>query len=728
MNLRLALTAVTTVLVLLLTSDIRAGEERLAQLDDAYVSADADAGSWTIGNRSIKLTIEVDRSGALWLDGLYLGDGEQVTQGRDPDALVTLDGITTGLGSRSGSLLVETVTTATGPHGVELLVHLRPAQGPLAIVRHYLVYPDTPVVEVWTSFAGGASQPVTTRNINAYELTVRAGNIRWLNGLDMTEEAGGPFVDRSRELGLGGVLDLGSDTVSSATTVPYFSVEDDGIRFFSGLAWSGTWSTHFERIGAGLRITVGLPDMSAVISNSIPFDGPHALIGATRAVPGADTAAIAAALRASRGGRPYPSLSTFNTWFVYGNRINQSLVQQTMFYAERADIELFQVDAGWYPHEAADDMFNFTSGLGSWRVDEARFPDGLGATGDYSRLHGMKFGVWVEPERVALSTVDQPGLAKEGFLATVDGRYNPSLQNSEAVDGQICLGNPEAKEWLREKIVRFIDAVRPDQLKWDYNRFMICNRPGHGHPVDGGNFAHVQGLYELLRGLREHYPSLIIENVSGGGRRLDLAMARLTDMGWMDDRTAPARHVRNNLEGLTKVFPAPYLFSYVLNRDDEPIKDTSDVSLYGRSRMIGTMGVSVNFDEISSYAFGLLNQQVKQAALLRAIQADAVTLTLTPTAIHEPPWDIVQQISTSTGRALLFAFETRPAGPTRAYLQRLGRNELYEVRSVDGGVVGRFSGGHLADEGLYLEPDPRSASQIFIIEPVAVGARRPPAP
>lgn len=723
MNLRLAMTAVTTVLVLSFTADIRAGEERVAQLSDAFISTDSDAGLWTIGNRNIRLSIEVDRSNALSLNGLFLSDGTPVTQGRDPDGLVTLDGRTTGLGARGGPLTVDSVTTQTGPFGVELLVHMRPAQGPLVVVRHYLVYPDAPVVELWTSFAASPSQPTTTRNLNVFELTVPSGAIRWLNGLDMNDEEGGPFANRGRELGAGGVLDLGSETVSSATTVPYFSVENDGIRFFSGLAWSGTWSTHFERIGTGLRMTVGLPNMSAVVSDGIPFDAPHAFVGATRALPGADTAGIAAALRASRGGRRYPSLTTFNTWFVYGNRIDQSLVKHAMFYAERADIELFQVDAGWYPHGMGDAVFDFTSGLGSWAVDVGRFPDGLGSLGDYSRIHGMKFGVWVEPERVALTTVSASGLAKESFLAMTDGTYHPGLPNNEAVDGQICLGNPEALEWVWEKLVRFIDAVRPDQFKWDYNRFMICNRPGHGHPVDGGSFAHVRGLYELLGRLRSQYPSLIIENVSGGGRRLDLGMAKLTDVGWMDDRTSPSRHVRNNLEGLTRVFPAPYLFSYIVNRDEERLGSTGDDLLFGRSRMLGTVGVSVDFDSVSEYGFGVIKQHVKLSNEIRAIQADAVTLTLTPTAIQEPPWDIVEQISVSSGRAVLFAFETRPAGPTRAHLERLSRNEVYEVRSVDYGLVGRFTGASLADEGLYLEPLPSTASQVFIVDPVSVADR-----
>lgn len=724
MSLRIAFTSLTTFFLLVFTSNIRAVDDRVAQLEDAYVSVDQDTGRWTIGNRNIKLTVEVDRNGALALDGLYLADGTAVSQGHDSDSLITLDGRTTGLGVRGGALLVESVTTATGPDAVELLVHLRPTQGPLAVVRHYAVYPDAAVVEMWTSFAGGASQPTAARNLNAFELSIRPGLIRWLNGLDMTEEDGGPFLDRSRQLGMGGVLDLGSETVSSATTVPYFSVEDDGIRFFAGLAWSGTWSSHFERIGTGLRVTMGLPNMAAIIRSEKPFDGPHALVGATRAAPGADAVAVAAALRASRGRRPYPSLSTFNTWFVYGNTIAQNLVAHAMFFAERADIELFQVDAGWYPHGHVNSMFDFTTGLGSWTVDEARFPDGLGALGDYSRLHGMKFGVWVEPERVALSTVNEPRLAKESYLATTDGMYRPGVPNNEAADGQICLGNPEAVEWVWQKLVRFIDSVRPDQLKWDYNRFMICNRPDHGHPVDGGNFAHVQGLYELLRRLRSQYPPLILENVSGGGRRLDLAMARMTDMGWMDDRTAPSRHVRNNLQGLTRIFPAPYLFSYVVDREDEPLSLRGDPLLAGRSRLLGTMGVSVDFDRIDEGGFGLINQSVKLAATLRSVQADAVTLTLTAPASQEPEWDMVEQISVSSGRALLFAFETRPGHPTRARLQRLGENEVYEVRSVDLGLVGRFTGRDLTDEGLYIEPARYSASQVFTIDPVSIAGRR----
>jgi hypothetical protein len=48
------------------------------------------------------------------------------------------------------------------------------------------------------------------------------------------------------------------------------------------------------------------------------------------------------------------------------------------------------------------------------------------------------------------------------------------------------------------------------------------------------------------------------------------------------------------------------------------------------------------------------------------------------------------------------------------------------VRSIDLGVIGRFSGAYLEDEGLYIQTVPYSSSQVFTIEPVAVGARQPP--
>src|SRR5258708_37195125 len=129
--------------------------------------------------------------------------------------------------------------------------------------------------------------------------------------------------------------------------------------------------------------------------------------------------------------------------------------------------------------------------------------------------------------------------------------------------------------------------------------FVNCDGAGHGHGATDGNFAHVNALYGLLSALRDRYPDLLIENVSGGGNRLDIGMLRFTDVAWMDDRTAPSVHVRHNLQGLSAVFPPAYLLSFVTDHDSEPLHDAPDLSLYFRSRMSGALGLCFRTDSFS---------------------------------------------------------------------------------------------------------------------------------
>src|SRR5262249_58677051 len=125
------------------------------------------------------------------------------------------------------------------------------------------------------------------------------------------------------------------------------------------------------------------------------------------------------------------------------------------------------------------------------------------------------------------------------WLAKADDKYGSSQA------AQICLASAAARQWVFDQLTRLVDEARPDYLKWDNNFWINCNRSGHGHGSADGNFAHVTALYQLLADLRARYPALLLENVSGGGNRLDLGMLRYSDTAWMDDRTAPAVHVRH---------------------------------------------------------------------------------------------------------------------------------------------------------------------------------------
>ena len=153
--------------------------------------------------------------------------------------------------------------------------------------------------------------------------------------------------------------------------------------------------------------------------------------------------------------------------------------------------------------------WDFTPGLGTWEADANRFPHGLAVLGDEARSRGLKFGIWVEPERVDLETVYTRGTVKERWLASRDGLYDPNQSFEDTTAAQICLADTEARQWLYDRLVQFIEENRPDYLKWDNNLWVNCNRPDHGHGPDDGNFKHVQGLYALLAAVRERFPGLI---------------------------------------------------------------------------------------------------------------------------------------------------------------------------------------------------------------------------
>jgi alpha-galactosidase len=474
--------------------------------------------------------------------------------------------------------------------------------------------------------------------------------MHWVNGLqrdDASMPTDAAFTLQDRELAPGEHLVLGAEGRSSEQTVPWFAIDNGEDTFFAGLMWSGGWSLTAERSAAGIELTLGLAPMSTSVTSAV--DGPHAFFGSARGdLRNASAATRSFVMEGIRGGRALDALVTYNTWFAYGTRIDEETVREEIQGAAELGAELFVMDAGWYVGTGRDSVFDFTSGLGSWEVDAARFPEGVKALTDYAHSLGLKFGIWVEPERVALSTVGRSGLAEEAWLASVGGRYGSTQA------AQICLASAAARQWVLDEVERLIDKVQPDYLKWDNNFWLNCDRDGHGHGASDGNFAHVNGLYDVLAQLRTRYPDLLIENVSGGGNRLDFGMLRYSDVGWMDDRSAPSVHVRHIVEGLGVVFPPSYLLSFVMHHEEEPINDAPDLSLYFQS-------------------------PGGQTVVLSAIQWD----------------DAVDE------------HVVMPVG--------LRPESTYDVESVDAGVIGAATGAELMEDGITVVQSPDTAAHILIL-------------
>jgi alpha-galactosidase len=325
---------------------------------------------------------------------------------------------------------------------------------------------------------------------------------------------------------------------------------------------------------------------------------------------------------------------------------------------------------------------------------------------DHAHELGMKFGLWVEPERVALATVGNPGLAREEWLAMQDGSYG------DATSAQLCLASDEARQWVFDRIVELLDRVHPDYLKWDNNFWLNCNRPDHGHSVDEGNYSHVVALYGLLDQIRQRYPDMLIENVAGGGNRLDFAMLAYSDVGWMDDGTAPSSHVRHNLEGLTLAFPPAYLLSFVIDNSSEQLRAGEDLA---HIDLVPEVGAA-------------LAQEIAQYKTLRDTLTQSYAVLLSRQApVEDWEWDVLLEVSGDRRSAVIFAFKANgDQGSVIVKPKNLVPGSMYQLGSMGAGDMGQWTGAQLMQDGIAIVHYEGSRAHVITFAPPPPSAEPQP--
>jgi alpha-galactosidase len=683
--------------------------DRVATFQDAFVAHDAASDVWTIGSAAAAVSFAFGAGRQWQLSQITDGAGRPWAVARDTDTSMTVGATATTLTTIGTGLTFAGVAAEATSNGVILEVDYTRADGSARVRRLYACYPHSPVVETWTRVETTSTRAIGVADLVTWRATIATGTVRWLNGLqgDSPDASNdNAFAAERRDLTDTDELVLGSDRRSSERQVPVVIVDGDAdshghqSEFVVGSMWSGPWRLAFRQRNGQLSATLTYPGLATTASAGQPLETPHAFFGIT---PG-DQSGVASALRpfvdnGLRSGRQFTPLVTYNTWFTYGVQMDAASLQEEMSRDQELGVELFVVDAGWYATPGATGPSDFEAGLGAWQADPARFPGGLRPLRDAAHALGLKFGVWVEPERLNQALVNQPGCARDSWLATTGGRYG------SANTAQICFGSRAARAWILQQLIALVDTVQPDYLKWDNNFWIPCDRTDHDHGASDGAFAHVQGLYEVLGALREKYPELLIENVSGGGNRLDFGWLRYSDAAWMDDRTSPSSHVRRNVEGLATLFPPAYLLAFALDSPRESIFRGDDVPLYLRSRAAGVLGLTFHGADLPDETRGAVKDVVRLFSALRDVGAGAAAVLLTPPADPNDAgrWDAIEELDASSGNAVVFAFRG-DAAPDRFTVspRNLVGDATYEVWSADGGLVGTAQGADLMANGIAI--------------------------
>ena len=365
--------------------------------------------------------------------------------------------------------------------------------------------------------------------------------------------------------------------------------ETEGEVIAGSLAWSGNYRLCFEKeeVTHRLRILAGIN----------PFSSEYPLApGETFATP----EMIWTWSGCGAGGASRNLHAWARNWGVYGGKqINPTLLNswegayftfttQTLTGmiddAAAMGLEMFVLDDGWFATKYPRN--NDKQGLGDWEPNLAKIPEGIDYLASYAHDKGLKFGIWIEPEMAN----PKSRLAEEhpDWIVRSAGREIPQQRNQWILD----LTNPAVQDFVYgvfDNTMKLSSKI--DYIKWDCNRpVMSVGSDYLGTEQSRFYVDYIQGLYKIMRRIREKYPDTIIQCCSSGGSRVDYGSLKYFNEYWASDDTDAMERV-NIQYGTSLFYPAGTIGSHVSAVPNHqtgnitPLKFRFDIACSGRLGM-----------------------------------------------------------------------------------------------------------------------------------------------
>jgi alpha-galactosidase len=156
------------------------------------------------------------------------------------------------------------------------------------------------------------------------------------------------------------------------------------------------------------------------------------------------------------------------------------------------------------------------------------------------------------------------------------------------------LANPAVQDFVFHAVDSlFIKDPKLAYVKWDCNA-VIYNAYSSYLKHDQSQFYvdYVQGLYSVLKRLRQKYPTVPMMLCSGGGGRVDYNALQYFTEYWPSDNTEPIERIFIQWE-YSFFYPAIASSNHVTDWGKEPLKFRVDVA------MMGKLGFDIVVDKLS---------------------------------------------------------------------------------------------------------------------------------
>ncbi|MBR2343580.1 MAG: alpha-galactosidase [Clostridia bacterium] len=232
----------------------------------------------------------------------------------------------------------------------------------------------------------------------------------------------------------------------------------------------------------------------------------------------------------------------YNNWLNTFDWINVEDIKNQAKTASELGVELFLIDAGWFGFTE-----NWNAEIGNWNENlVGGYRGRVGELADYVRSLGMKFGMWIEPERVLKCT--------EAYKSHPEYYINGS--NGIAF---LDFANDEARRYITDIVLNLIEKYGLEYLKLDFNGSLGYD------PTHNGFYYYFKGVKRFISEIRQKHPDIYITNCASGGNRMDLETFTYYDSVWSSDNQSPIHGFRIFKDTALRVPPC-YVEKYDVRR------------------------------------------------------------------------------------------------------------------------------------------------------------------
>ena len=615
-----------------------------------------------------------------------------------------------------GNLSTELFVSDLKKQGDETKITLKDPQYPVTVVLCYKAYFEEDMIETWTEVYHGEAKPVTLTQFASCTLPIRRGNVwlshfygSWANEARLVEEPilPGEKVIKNKD----GARNSHTDHAEVMFSLDGKGKENCCDVIGAALCYSGNYQlkvetddTEYHYFFAGIN-----PDNSEYhLKKGETFTTPKVALSFSKC------GLSGVSRNFHKWGRKYMLAHgekerkiLLNSWEGVYFDINQQGMDQMMGDIASMGGELFVMDDGWFGDKYPRKTDNCA--LGDWVVDKNKLPEGIEGLLRDAKKHGIKFGIWIEPEMTnsvsELYDAHPDWIIKAPKREPVLGRGGTQLI--------LDMGNPKVQDFVFSVVDNLMTKYPEiDYIKWDAN-MAVMNHGSQYLTMNDQSHLYIEyhrGLEKTCKRIRAKYPDLTIQACASGGGRANWGVLPYFDEFWVSDNTDALQRIYMQW-GTSYFFPAIAMASHISATPNHTVFRTTAMKYRIDVAMSGRLGMEIQPKNMTDDEKTLCRKAIAEYKQIRPIVQFGDIYRLVS------PYDKVglaslMYVDEAKDKSVFFWWKTESFQNEhlpRVKMAGLDANKNYKVRELNRidlqpmDIEGKtFSGAYLMNHGLEM--------------------------